>query len=170
MRKPQPLTFRKFTREDAEFCFRVRIAAFVVKFYGELSPEEVAAGVNCYQPADYARMAARHPVFVCEHDGKRLGFFALKRHDRSTAELPLLYLDLQHAREGIGGAAVRYAERWIQKNWKEVTTLFVDTVIPKYNGGFYRAAGFAPQGETSCSFHGLEVKALRFTKTIAKRR
>lgn len=126
------MTFRQFAPEDAEFCFRVRSTAFIIKFYGELSPQEVAAGVNCYMPSDYIKMAETQPVFLCEQGGQRLGFFTLKRHDHSTAELPLLYLDLQHLRKGIGTAALRYAEEWIQTNWKEVTSFLIDTVIPSF--------------------------------------
>lgn len=160
------MTFRRFTPEDANFCFRVRSSAFIIKFYGELSPKEVAAGVNCYMPADYIKMAERHPVFLCEEDGQRLGFFALRRNDSTTAELPLLYLDLYHLHKGAGGAALRYAEEWIRKNWEGVTTFFIDTVIPGYNSGFYQKAGFTTDGESLCDFNGQKVKALRFKKEI----
>jgi GNAT superfamily N-acetyltransferase len=160
------MTFRRFAPEDAEFCFKVRSAAFIIEFYGELSPQEVAACVNCYMPSDYMRMATTQQVFVCEQDGQRIGFFTLKRHDRQRAEMPLLYLDLRHLRKGTGSAALRYAEEWIRVNWREVTTFLVDTVIPKYNGGFYQKAGFLQTEEVGCEFGGLKVKALRFTKRI----
>jgi hypothetical protein len=29
-----------------------------------------------------------------------------------------------------------HIERWLSSNWKEVNSLIVDTVVPKYNGGF----------------------------------
>jgi GNAT superfamily N-acetyltransferase len=160
------VTVRQFAPEDAEFCFRVRSTAFIIEFYGELSPQEVAACVNCYMPSDYMRMATTQKVFMCEQNGRRIGFFTLRRHDHQTAEMPLLYLDLRHISKGMGTAALRHAQEWIRANWKEVTTLLVDTIIPKYNGGFYRKVGFVRNGEVSCEFNGLEVKALRFTKRI----
>ncbi len=162
------MIFRRFTPEDADFCFRVRSSAFIIKFYGELSPKEVAAGVNFFMPSDYIKMAEEHPLFLCEENGQRLGFFTLKRHDNTTAELPLLYLNLHHLHKGVGGTALRYAVEWIQTNWKGVTNLFIDTVIPKYNSGFYQKAGFTANGESFCDFNGHKVKALRFTKEIEK--
>jgi GNAT superfamily N-acetyltransferase len=160
---------RQFVAEDAYFCFKVRSAAFIIKFYGELSPQEVAACVNCYMPSDYIKMATAQKVFVCEQDGQRIGFFTLRRHDHRMAEMPLLYVDLGHLNKGVGTAALRFAEEWIRANWKEVTSLLVDTIIPKYNGGFYQKAGFVENGEVSCEFSGLEVKALRFTKRIDRK-
>jgi hypothetical protein len=53
----------------------VRSAAFITKFYGELSPQEVAAGVNCYMPSDYIKMPEKQQIFICETNGQRIGFF-----------------------------------------------------------------------------------------------
>jgi len=161
------MTFRQFVPEDAEFCFKVRNAAFITKFYEELSPQEVAAGVNCYMPSDYIRMAEKQQVFICETNGQRIGFFTLKRHDYNSAELLLIYLDLKHLNKGLGRTTLSYAEEWIKANWKEVTTFFIDTVIPKYNGGFYKKMGFESNGYVSCDFNGLKVKAVRFIKGLA---
>ena len=160
------MTFRQFGPGDAEFCFRVRSAAFIIKFYGELSSQEVAAAVNCYMPSDYDKMAEEQKVFLCEENGQRLGFFILKRHDHSTAEMPLLYFDLKHLNKGLGCITMKYAEEWIKTNWKEVTALLVDTVIPKYNGGFYKKMGFTFNGHVSFEFNGLKVKAVRFSKQL----
>ena len=54
------------------------------------------------------------------------------------------------------------------KNWEEVTKLFVDTIIPKYNSGFYEKLGFKPIGDGYCEFLGHKIKALRLAKKIKK--
>ncbi len=151
---------------DAQFCFKMRSNAFIRKFYEELKPEEVAAAVNAFMPNDYIRMAAETPFFIAEQDGIPVGFFMLKRKDSCTAELPLIYLDLEYLGQGIGSDCIDYIEWWLSSKWKEVNTLIVDTVIPKYNGGFYQKVGFVPSEDTYCEFGGRKVKALRLVKKI----
>jgi hypothetical protein len=56
---------------------------------------------------------------------------------------------------------IRNIEQWVTTNWSDVTTLIVDTVIPEYNGGFYRKVGFIPAGDAICSFGDMPVRALR---------
>ena len=160
------MDFRRFVPQDAEFCFKVRSAAFIQKFYGELSPEEVAAGVNAYMPHEYALMAAEMPLFIVEDQGAPLGFFAIKRKDNLTAELLLIYIDLNHLGQGIGKSCVRFMEKWLPTNWTEVRSLIVDTVIPEYNREFYQSLGFSPDCESFCDFAGVKVKALRLCKKI----
>jgi ribosomal protein S18 acetylase RimI-like enzyme len=160
------MKFRPFQPEDAVFCFRLRSSAFIRKFYGELTGAEVAAAVNSYMPDDYIRMARECPVFIVEKQGTPVAFFNLKRKDHSTAELPLIYIDLDCLGAGIGKACVDYMENWLKENWPEVDTLIVDTVIPKYNSGFYKKAGFEPVESTHCEFLGRKLKALRLNKSI----
>lgn len=45
------MNIRQFASDDAEFCFKVRSKAFIEKFYGELTPETVAAAVNAAAPS-----------------------------------------------------------------------------------------------------------------------
>jgi GNAT superfamily N-acetyltransferase len=157
---------RHFRPDDAETCFKLRSNAYIQKFYDELAPREIAAAVNAYMPRDYVRMAQEIPVFMVEKDDLVVGFFTLKRLDTTTAELPLIYIDLAHLGQGIGSACIAYAEGWLQANWAPVTTLVVDTIIPNYNRGFYEKMGFAPAGETLCEFQGHRVKALRLIKRM----
>lgn len=162
------MKFRFFRPDDAVFCFRLRSNAFIQKFYGELTGEEVAAAVNAYMPDDYIRMARENPIFIVEKDDTQIAFFRLKRIDESTAELPLIYIDLDRLGAGIGSACVEYMEQWLQENWPEVDTLIVDTVIPKYNSGFYQKAGFEPGESTQCEFLGRKLKALRLRKKLGQ--
>ena len=162
------MNFRPFQPEDAVFCFRLRSNAFIQKFYGELTAAEVAAAVNSYMPDDYIRLARECPVFIVEKEGTPVAFFNLKRKDRSTAELPLIYIDLKCLGDGIGTACVDFMDHWLQENWPEVDTLIVDTVIPKYNSGFYKKAGFEPTEQTHCEFLGRKLKALRLRKKIGE--
>ena len=160
------VNFRRFESRDAGFCFKVRSAAFIQKFYGELSPEEVAAGVNAYMPHDYCSMASQMPLFIVEDQGTPLGFFAIKQKDKLTAELLLIYIDLNHLGQGIGKSCIQFIEKWLPANWPEITSLIVDTVIPEYNRQFYQNLGFSPDGETFCDFAGTKVKALRLYKKL----
>ena len=160
------MKLRPFQPEDAVICFRLRSNAFIRKFYGELTAEDVAAAVNAYMPDDYIRMARECPIFIVEKDGVPVAFFNLKRKDRRTAELPLIYINLDCLGAGIGRDCVDYMVKWLQENWPEVDALIVDTVIPKYNSGFYKKAGFVPGEFTHCNFLGHKLKALRLTKKL----
>jgi GNAT superfamily N-acetyltransferase len=157
---------RTFTDGDAEFCYQVRNRAYRVEFRHELSPQEIAAATNAYLPADYVRMSRDGKVFVVEEGQEPVGFFTLKRTGPTRAELPLIYLDSEHMGKGIGRRCIAYLEDWIRSNWSEVSTLFVDTIIPDYNGGFYRKAGFTQVGETVCPFPEGGVPAIRFEKQL----
>jgi len=160
------MNFRRFKPQDAAFCFKVRSQAFIQKFYGELEPEAVTAGVNAYLPDDYIQMAKQMPFFLVEEGSVPLGFFVVKRTNHSTAELHLIYIDLNHIGVGIGKSCIRFIENWLSANWPEIHTLTVDTVIPEYNSGFYRNLGFIPIEDTLCDFSGLKVNALRLGKKI----
>ncbi len=160
------MNIRQFMKKDAEFCFKVRSSAFFQKFYDELCPEVVAAGVNAYMPNDYIRMAEKMEFFIVEDNGLSVGFFTIKRKDATTAEIPLIYIDLNYLGRGIGKACIQFIEGWLSSNWIEVETLIVDTIIPKYNSGFYKRVGFMPTEETTCDFLDLRVKALRFCKNL----
>lgn len=157
---------RPFQGSDAVFCFRLRSSAFILKFYGELTPQEVCAAVNAYMPEDYIRMARETAFFMVERNGVATGFFNLKRKSKTVTELCLIYVELDHLGEGHGSACIRYIENWLSQNWPEVNTLIVDTIIPKYNSGFYKKVGFAPRESTYCEFLGQKLKALRLVKKI----
>lgn len=160
------VNFRRFIPQDAEFCFKVRSAAFIQKFYGELSPQEVTAGVNAYMPQDFSLMAEQMPLFIVEDQDVPLGFFAVKQTDKLTAELLLIYIDLNFLGRGIGRSCIRFLEKWLSANWPHIKSLIVDTVIPDYNRQFYRSLGFIPGEQTFCDFAGVKVKAQRLCKKI----
>ncbi len=160
------MNIRAFKPNDAGVCFKIRSEAFILKFYHELGPEAVAAGVNAYLPDDYARMAKKMQLYVVEDNGQPKGFFTFKRKDTATAEITLLYIDLNHVRKGIGKACIHFIEEWLSSNWPEVVELIVDTVIPDYNSGFYKSVGFIPTGETFCDFPNMRVKTLRLCKEL----
>lgn len=160
------MEIRKFLLGDAEFCFKIRSTIFIEKFYSELSPEVVTAAVNAYLPNDYIRMSREKEFFIVEENGLPVGFFTIERKDTNMAEIPLIYIDLNHLRKGIGKACILFIEEWLLSNWKEVEMLIVDTIIPKYNSGFYQRVGFIPTEKTLCDFPNLRVKAVRFCKVL----
>lgn len=160
------LTVRRFREDDAGFCFKVRSRAFIIEFYAELGPEAVAAGVNAYMPSDFVELATRQECFVVQSDDRPIGFFNLRREDLTRVEIPLIYLDLRCLGQGVGSWCMRFIEEWVRANWSEVTTLFLDTIIPEYNGGFYRKMGYREVGTTICRFPDSDVPAVRFEKQL----
>ena len=160
------MNLREFSQEDAEFWFRVRLEAFVNKFYSEIGPEAVAAGINAYLPADYVRISEEMPIMIAEYRGKRIGFVSMKRLSETTAEIPLIYLRLSELGKGYGTQALRRAEEWIRRQWPDVEKIIIDTIIPEYNGGFYVKSGYIRTGTASCDFPDMTVAAVRFEKQI----
>lgn len=158
--------FRWFRPDDAEFCCETRRSAYNHEFTDELSEREIAAAVDAYELGDYIHMAERMPVFVVELHTERIGFITIKRLDTHTAEIPLIYITLENIGTGIGTKCIAYIEQWIRGNWPDVDTLIVDTIIPKYNSGFYKKVGFTADKQVFCEFKGLTVKALRLTKQL----
>ena len=153
------LQIRAFAPDDAEFCFKIRTRAYIMAFYDELGPHAVAAAVNAYMPSDYIGMADKHAFFVLEDAGTRVGFYTLRRLDQRTAEIPLIYLELDQTGRGIGSWCMQSIEAWLASHWPDVSTLIVETIIPHYNGNFYRRMGFTPVAETKCHFPDGDVKA-----------
>lgn len=117
------MNFRRFVPQDAQFCFKVRSEAFIQKFSGELNPQEVTAGVNAYTPYDYSEMAQQIPLFMVEDEGVSLGFFAVKQVNALTAELLLIYIDINHLGRGIGRSCILFIEKWLSTNWPEIRSL-----------------------------------------------
>ena len=166
LRVGSKMNIRKFKPDDAETCFTLRSNAFMYKFHNELSLQQIGSEVNAYMPSDYIRMAVEMPFFIVEENRKIIGFFNLKRKDEKTAELPLIYINLDTLDKGIGSACIDYIEQWLSSNWKDVTKLIVDTIIPKYNSRFYVNVGFKPIGYAYCEFMGRKIKALRLVKKL----
>lgn len=160
------ILIRPFTPADAHFCHRTRTAAYRELFVDELGAATAAAAAEAYQPDDYIRMARDHECFIIEQGDIPVGFFTIKQHDPATAEIPLIYLDLNHLNKGLGSAALRFAENWLHTHWPAVRELFVDTMIPGYNADFYRKLGFREKEPVSCSFPGVTVPALRLSKQL----
>jgi GNAT superfamily N-acetyltransferase len=160
------MEFKAFKNEDAEFCFKTRSAAFIEKFYDELGPDIVALCVNAYMPGDYINFSKSMNIFIAEDSGEEIGFVTVKRIDTVTAEIPLVYFKLDKLGKGYGSRAMEFIEDWVKTNWKEVKKIFLDTIIPMYNGGFYLRVKYNKIGESTCTFSGRKVKAVRFEKHI----
>ena len=160
------MKFREFRNEDAEFCFKTRSAAFIEKFYGEIGPQIVSLCVNEYMPDDYIDLSKNVKIFILEDSGEKLGFITVKRIEKEIAEIPLIYLILDRLGKGYGRRLIEYIEKWVKNNWQDVNILFVDTIIPNYNSGFYKKMNFTEAGESVCMFSGEKVRARRFEKSI----
>jgi GNAT superfamily N-acetyltransferase len=163
------MQLRRFAPDDAEFCFHLRNQVIRDLFRSRLHPEEIAAAVSAYRPADYTRMAGQGAIFIMERSGQRAGFFYLKRIDTAIAELCLIYIDPRSHGQGIGRRCINHIDQWVSSNWKEVATLVVVTFVPGYNAEFYKKVGFAPLEHTVCELSGLPLKALRLSRPVRSR-
>ena len=76
-------------------------------------------------------MTERMDLFIVEEARRAVGFFALKRINDETAEVPLLYLARPAQGRGIGGLRIQFIEDRIARRWASVETLFVDTIVPE---------------------------------------
>jgi GNAT superfamily N-acetyltransferase len=161
------MNIRKFIPSDADFCHRTRSVAYRELFRDELGAETAEASASAYQPDDYITMAQDHECFIVEQNDLPVGFFTIRQHNPATAEIPLIYLDLNHLHKGLGSACVRFVEDWVCSHWPTVRELFVDTIIPGYNAGFYRKMGFSETGDVACCFPGVSVPALRLRKDLS---
>lgn len=160
------MIIRPFEPEDAEFCFKTRAEAYIIKLQDELDPEITAECINAFMPDDYVRMAQTQAFFIVTEEGERSAFFTFKRVNKRTVELHLVFVKLSHLGKGLGKRCIRFMEEWIATHWPEADELIVDTIIPKYNSGFYESVGFVRTGETSCNFPNRKVNALRLAKSL----
>jgi hypothetical protein len=65
----------------------------------------------------FPRIARQWPIFIVEKEGAPVAFFNLKRKDHNTAELPMIYIDLDCLGGGIGLACIEYMEQWLKEHW-----------------------------------------------------
>jgi RimJ/RimL family protein N-acetyltransferase len=163
------MLFREFKDTDADFCYYIRSAAFTQKFQDEIGPVAVNAAVNSYMPVDYIQISKKMKIFIVEDKGEKIGFVSIKKIDDKTVEIPLIYFDLKYIGKGYGSETMRFVEEWIRENWLGVKKIFLDTIIPKYNGGFYNKIGYKELGESKCIFPGKEVSATRFEKKLKQK-
>ncbi len=160
------IIIRKFTTRDAEFCHRIRQEAFESTFINEIGKEAVQAGVTAFSPDRFIQMAEDSKFFIPEFAGQAAGFFIVKRMTDITAELVLIYFDIKYHKKGLGRICSRFIDDWVRDNWQEVRTIFVDTVIPKYNGDFYRKMGYLESDIVDCCFPEMTIPATRFIKRL----
>jgi len=158
--------FRTFAYEDALFCHTIRKRAFTELFADELTSARINSCVDAYALYDYVRMQKAGEFFIAEEEGVPRGFFTLKRITRIKAEIPMIYVDPDYLGQGHGRECLHWLESWVITNWPEVIRLIVDTVIPRSNGGFYEALGYAVEGETTCRYSELEIPAVRYFKSL----
>ena len=159
------MKFREFKVEDSDFCFRTRSNAYVKLFYEELGAERVALCVNSILPNDFVKMSLSIKIFIVEDQNEKVGFFTFKKvHNK--VEIPLIYFNTSQTRKGYGSKSMKFIEEWVKANWKDTTHIYLDTIIPKYNGKFYEKMGYKNNGKSSCEFLGRKIEAVRFEKQL----
>jgi len=159
--------FRPFQPADARFCWATRRRAFDELFHRELPSEICRIGRDALLPGDYSALARSGAVFIAESGRDRRGFFVLTRPAPPQVELYLIYLVPEQSGRGIGRACLAFMEEWIRRHWPEAETLFLYTIVPGVNGGFYQRLGFAAE-DIIMDYHGQEVPAVRFSKSLRR--
>jgi GNAT superfamily N-acetyltransferase len=159
-------TIRRLEPDDAEACFRIRTDAFVQRFYAEMGPEGVAAGINAYLPSDYARLAETSPAFVAVEEGVVVGFAALRVVDEATAGIHFLYVRLDRTGRGIGRVLVERLESCVRGDYPQIARIVLNTAVPRYNQGFYERMGYVHGGEGVCHYPGRSVRAVQMVKEL----
>ncbi len=48
---------------------------------------------------------------------------------------------LPYVCKGYVSKTMRFVEDWLRENWWEIKRIFLDTIIPEYNGRFYEKMG-----------------------------
>jgi ribosomal protein S18 acetylase RimI-like enzyme len=167
MLSEREMKIRNFRPSDAEACLRIRAEAFSHAFTDELDKDGIAAGLRAYEPADLIRISEQGKSFVADDDGPA-GFCTIRKKDAKTAELLFVYVKFDRLKQGLGAALVNHGEKWILANWPDIAWFDVETVVPRYNRGFYERLGFVQQENTQVSFPGKIVDALNLRKQITK--
>lgn len=161
------MTIRDFSPSDVDLCLEIRRQAFTDVFRDELGADGVRAGLSAYGPSGLIRLSEGGKSFVADDDGP-IGFCTIQRKDSITADLLLVYVKLNRLKQGFGTALVEHAEEWMSSHWTDVAWFDVETVIPKYNRGFYERLGFRSVGKTQVEFPGKVVQALHLRRQISK--
>lgn len=160
------INFRSFRPDDGVFCYQLRRESFFTFFVEEIGEAATRAGAQAYQPADFILISQQNACFILEEGQHKLGFFILAEVDPRTAELFLIYLKSDQHGRGLGKACMDYIDQWVTTHWPTVRNIFVDTIIPKYNGGFYEKMGYQKLTDTECQFPEITLPAIRYQKTL----
>ena len=160
------MIIRDFNPIDAEACLQMRYDAIDIIFRGKISPEGVDAHLREYKPSDLVRISEEGKSFVADDDGSLVGFCTIYKKTPYAVDLPFVYIKLDRLKEGVGTALMNHMEKWIPGNWPEVVCVEVKTVIPEYNGRFYKQLGYKEAGPCEIVFKDGTVPAVKYVKNI----
>lgn len=161
-------SIRPFDAADGPFCHALRREAFLRVFSRDLDTHAIRAGAEAFDPEEFGEMIGALDSFVVMEGAERVGFCTIRYPEEATAEILYVYVDLAHLGEGIGSRLVRQAESWITEQHPEVTSIVLDTAVPRYNQAFYEHLGYAEHSRTVCRYPAGEVKAVRLVKGVAR--
>jgi GNAT superfamily N-acetyltransferase len=159
---------RPFEAPDGAFCHKLRREAFLKVFSLELTADQVRAGADAFDVDEFGKIIGALDSFVVWDGSRRVGFCTIRYPNEQKAELLYVYVHLGHLGEGIGSLLVRHAERWIRQQRPKVTTIVLDTAVPRYNQAFYENLGYAEHSRTVCRYPAGQVAAVRLAKTVGK--
>jgi GNAT superfamily N-acetyltransferase len=161
-------SIRPLDAADGPFCHALRRQAFLRVFSRDLDSRAVRAGAEAFDPEEFGEMIGALDSFVVMEGAERVGFCTIRYPEEATAEILYVYVDPARRGEGIGSRLVSHAERWIRDKHPEVTSIVLDTAVPRYNQAFYEHLGYAEHCETVCRYPAGEVKAVRLVKSVVR--
>jgi GNAT superfamily N-acetyltransferase len=101
---------------------------------------------------DYIKDVQRMPMLVAEDDSGAIGFLALNRHNKYTAEVHVMGILPQFHRQKVGRQLILHAERYLhQEGYQYLTVKTLSESRPNEEYGrtrkFYLGVGFLPVEE-----------------------
>ena len=163
----QPV-IRRFEPGDGPACHAMRREAFLKVFSAELEGDAIEAGADAFDVTGFGQLLGSTDSFVAIEEGERVGFCTIRYPHPETAEILYVYVDLARVGRGIGKRLVGHAERWITEKHPEVTSIILDTAVPKYNRAFYEKLGYQELGPTVCRYPTGAVAAVRLVKRLRR--
>lgn len=151
---------------DGVTCHRLRRDAFLEVFSEILPDKDVRAGADSYDVSEFADRIGTMETIVATMEGNIVGFCTIRIDSPECAEVLYLYIDPQHRGAGIGSSLIHHAEKRVSDSYPGLASLYLDTVVPEYNRGFWEAMGYRYIGPSTCDYPNAKIPADRLEKKI----
>lgn len=163
----QIVEIRDYTWGDGIICYDLRRSAFLNVFSKNLSPTEIRAGADAYRANEFADRIGGMETYVATIGGDVAGFCTIRVDTSIRAEILYLYINSGLRGIGVGSQLLQKAERRVLESHPKLTTLYLDTVVPGYNQGFWERMGYRYTGPSTCNYPGGTIPATRLEKILA---
>lgn len=153
------MNIRDATPDDAESIWDIHVRSVRELCSADYTPSQIQAWAGHRTVEDYRERIKSGPFYVAEIDGKLVGY---ARFRPSTNELCSIFVDPDHARQGIGTALLREVceggvRRGLTHFWLDASL----TAVP-----FYESGGFVREQDTVHAFSGVDLECVRMTRRL----